>query len=95
MLHDWPDHACRTILQNTLPGLVKGRSKILLVEVVLKNMGTSAWGALMDINMMKYGGMGRKERQWRALIESAGFRVIKIWPAVKEDRIMEIVPADW
>ncbi len=95
VLHDWPDHACRKILQNIAPALLKGKSKIFLVEVVLENQDTSAWGALMDINMMKFGGMGRKERQWRAVVESAGLKVVKIWPAVKEDRIIEIVPADW
>lgn len=56
----------------------------------------TAWGALMDIQMMRFGGMTRKIQQWRALVESAGLKIIKIWPEdVGGDRIMEVVPQDW
>lgn len=97
VLHDWPDHACKKILQNTIPALVKGKSKIMVVEVILSSPDPDelVFGSLMDFQMMKYGGMGRKERQWRALIESAGLKVVKIWPAIRHDRIIEAVPKDW
>jgi hypothetical protein len=46
--------------------------------------------ALMDIQMMNYGGGGRKERQWRAIFESVGLEIVKIWPGVKSDSVMEL-----
>ncbi|KAL1968076.1 hypothetical protein VTN77DRAFT_2206 [Rasamsonia byssochlamydoides] len=95
VLHDWSDHACRQILKNTIPALVQGKSKILLVEVVLPPTNASVWGSLMDINMMKYSGMGRKERQWRELLESVGLEIVRIWPPVKNDSVMEVVPKGW
>lgn len=45
--------------------------------------------------MMKYGGMGRKERQWRELLASVGLEIVKIWPPVKNDSVMEVVPREW
>ncbi|KAF4636560.1 hypothetical protein G7Y89_g1527 [Cudoniella acicularis] len=91
VLHDWPFHACRQILLNTIPALVKGKSRILIAEVILPDMNTSAFGSLMDIQMMKYGGSGRKERMWREIFESVGLEVAKIWPAVGTDSIFELV----
>lgn len=95
VLHDWSDDAARKILKNTIPSLVRGKSKILLIEVILPSTDAPVWGSLMDINMMKYSGMGRKERQWRALVESVGLEIVKIWPPVKNDSVMEVVPKAW
>ncbi len=94
MLHDWSDLKSRQILRNTIPGLVKGRSKILLVENVLSDTGAHAFSSLMDIRMMTYNGMGRKESQWRDLVESAGLKLVKVWPGVKNDRVLEVVLQD-
>lgn len=58
-------------------------------------MNASVWGSLMDINMMKYAGMGRKERQWRELLDSVGLEIVKIWPPAKNDSVMEAVPKSW
>ena len=91
ILHDWPDRICRKILLNTIPALVKGKSKILIVEIILPPMSPPIFGALMDIQMMNYGGGGRKERQWRAIFESVGLEIVKIWPTAKSDSVMELV----
>jgi hypothetical protein len=45
--------------------------------------------------MMRFSGMDRKERQWRELFESVGLEIVKIWPTVKNDRVMEVVPSEW
>ena len=92
ILHDWSDHSSRQILENTIPALVEGKSKLLLVEVILPPMNAPVFGSLRDINMMKYAGMGRKERQWRGLLDSVGLEIVKIWPPVKNDSVMEAVP---
>jgi hypothetical protein len=49
----------------------------------------------MDINMMRFGGSGRKEKQWRELLGSAGLEIVKIWKPVRHDSIMEAVPKEW
>jgi hypothetical protein len=95
VLDDWPDHACRKILQNTIPALVKGKSKILIVEITLPPTNAPVWGSLMDINLMRFGGMTRKETEWRALVESVGLKVVKIWPGGKKDSVLEVVPQGW
>jgi len=89
VLHDWSDNMVRKILLNTIPALGED-SKILIVEVVLPPMNAPVFSALMDIQMMIYGGAGRKERQWRALFESVGMEIEKIWPAAKGDSVMEL-----
>jgi hypothetical protein len=70
---------------------VKGISKILLVELVLPSIDPPLWGSLMDITMMKYGGMVRKESQWRALVESVGLTLEKVWYGGNGDSIIEVV----
>jgi O-methyltransferase domain len=91
VLADWPDHICRQILKNTIPALVRGKSRILISETVLPKMNPPVFGSLMDVQMMKFGGSGRKEKMWRELFESVGLEVVKIWPPVKFDSIMELV----
>jgi hypothetical protein len=76
---------------NTIPALVKGESRILLVELVLPPTNPPLWGSLMDITMMKYNGMVRKESQWRALVESVGLKLEKVWYGGKEDSVIEVV----
>ena len=75
---------------------MKGKSKILLFEVVLDQTNhEGVFGPLMDVNMMKYGGMGRKEKQWRAVVESAGLKMTRVVRGPKNDSIMECVPQEW
>lgn len=95
ILHDWSDHAAREILKNTIPALVRGKSKILLIEGIISSTDAAVFPALMDVNMMKYGGMGRKVRQWRELLNSVGLEITKIHPPLKSDSYMEVIPKDW
>jgi hypothetical protein len=91
ILHDWPDLICLQILLNTIPALVKGKSKFLVVEIILPPMNPPIFGALMDIQIMNYGGGGRKEREWRAIFESVGLEIVEILPTAKSDSVMELV----
>jgi hypothetical protein len=91
VLADWSDHECRKVLRNTIPALAKGTSRILLIELVLPPTNPPLWGSLMDITMMKYSGMVRKESQWRALVESVGLTLEKVWYGGKGDSVIEVV----
>jgi hypothetical protein len=55
-------------------------------------MNAPVFGALLDINIMRYGGVGQKEKQWRELLGSVGLEIVKIWPPVKNDSVMKAVP---
>lgn len=79
ILHDWPDSACRTILQNHVEAMKGHDSRLLLSELVLGDSGGSPQKMLRDINMMQLAGKERSEKQWHALLDSAGFRIINIY----------------
>jgi hypothetical protein len=53
VLHDWPDHSCRHILLNTIPALVEGESRILVVEKILPPLNAPVLSSLLDIQMMQ------------------------------------------
>ena len=95
VLADWCDADCRKILLNAIPALKEGHSRILLSEAMLPPTNAPAFGAMMDIRMMQYKGMGRKERQWRELLGSVGLEIVKIWPGHKWNCVMEAVPRSW
>lgn len=89
VLHDWPDQLAREILLQTVPALVKGKSRILIAERVLPNLGCSQLDATWDLIMMRHSGKERTESQWHDLLGSAGLRISQIWPCEGEEMIIE------
>jgi hypothetical protein len=60
-------------------------SRLLINEFVLPNTGTGQLQASLDIMMMTLvSGLERTEMQWRALLESIGLEVVKIWSIMPE-----------
>ena len=78
VFHDWPDDASRQILQNTIPALTPGQSRIVIVDVVVPNSNCPTFASLMDVFMMFCAGTERTERQWRSLISSVGMEIVDI-----------------
>jgi hypothetical protein len=79
-LHDWPDSKACEILMKLKPGLTKGYSKLLINENVIPDQGAHWLGTALDMVMMaKFSASERTEQNWRALLESAGFQIVKIW----------------
>ncbi|TGO53354.1 hypothetical protein BCON_0125g00200 [Botryotinia convoluta] len=95
IFHDWPDNACIKILQQTIPAMKKGYSRILIVDSVLPDMGASVFGSLLDINIMPLSGIERTEKHWKKLLEGEGLKVVNIqWPATaggSRDCVLEAV----
>jgi len=80
VLHDWPDPKAHEILQGLKPSLTKGYSKLLINENVMPDKGAHWVSTALDIVMMaNLAAAERTEENWRALLESAGFKIIKIW----------------
>ena len=96
IFHDWPDHQCRQILQNTVAAMTPGYSKLLINEWVLPDVGVPLYPALMDINLMALlSGMERTETQWKELLDSVGLKVVKFWTIGAEaEGLIEAVRKD-
>lgn len=78
VLHDWSDPVCRTILSNTVTSMGP-ESRVLIAEYEVPAVGASAKLTMQDINMMGIGGTERTEKQWKALLESVGLELTKMW----------------
>ncbi|KAI9709673.1 MAG: hypothetical protein M1828_002372 [Chrysothrix sp. TS-e1954] len=78
VFHDWPDAASQEILRNTIPALIPGRSRIVIVDVVVPDTDCPTFASLMDVFMMFCAGTERTERQWRNLLGSVGLQVVGI-----------------
>ena len=80
VLHDWPDHDAVTILQNIVPAMERGYSKILIHEVVVASKDAHPFATASDLHMMLVvSGLERSESRWKEVIEKAGLRLTKIW----------------
>lgn len=94
VLHDWPDDMCRKILSNLLPSLQPGYSKVLINENVIPDMGAYWETTSLDLIMMAIGSGERTESHWRALLESAGLRVLKIWNATAQKGVESLIECE-
>ena len=92
-MHDWSDEKCREILRNIIEVMDPKYSRVVIAEMVLPDQGVPSNLAMMDMMMMSLGGMERNEGHWRAMLDSAGLKLVKIWrskdgvPAALEARL--------
>ncbi|KAH0594139.1 hypothetical protein MHUMG1_07978 [Metarhizium humberi] len=86
ILHDWSDERCLEILGKLRGAMLPGYSKLLIHDMVIPERGASTFHAMRDMAMMAFnGGMERTEAQWRKLLGSAGFEVVRVWLPAQED----------
>ncbi|KAL4795782.1 S-adenosyl-L-methionine-dependent methyltransferase [Aspergillus venezuelensis] len=81
VLHDWPNNHCEKILANIVAAMKPGYSKLLVNENVIPDTGAYWETTSLDLIMMQIGSGERTERQWHALLEGAGLKIVKIWTA--------------
>ena len=80
VLHNWPDSKAWDILTSLKPGLTRGYSKLLIFDNVIPDQGAHWLSTSLDMVMMSIlSAIERTEQDWRTLLESAGFKVVKIW----------------
>ena len=95
VLHDWADPEALKILVHLKNAMESGYSKLLINERIIPGEGAHWLTTGLDIIMMTlFGGKERTEEDWRQLLESAGFRIVKIWnfdPAAES--LIEAEPA--
>jgi hypothetical protein len=90
ILHDWGDEDGIKILQNLVPALKKGYSRVLLNEIVVSEEKPTLAGTTMDMMMLAHFSVReRTEAEWRWILEQAGLKVVKIYtyPGVAESLI--------
>jgi hypothetical protein len=90
ILHDWDDEHGVKILENLIPALVPGYSRVLLNEIVLSEEHPTLAATSMDMMMLAHLGVQeRTEAHWKAIIEKAGLTFLKVYtyPGVAESVI--------
>lgn len=82
IMHDWPDHVCKSILTRVVEAMRPGYSKLLINDVVIPSMGAHWENTAGDMLMMtQLSALERTEAQWYQLIEGSGLglKIKKIW----------------
>ncbi len=92
VLHDWDDAHARRILENTRKAM-PAHGRLLLIEVVLPPRSEFHIGRLIDLQVLvMHGARERTEQEFRVLLESAGFRLRRVFPNVTPMSVIEAVP---
>ena len=96
ILHDYSDATCRQILQQIIPAMKAGTSKILINELVLPDQGAHWLTTSLDIALMTcLAARERTEREFRELFESVGLVVQGIWKHSQGfDSVIEVTLAE-
>ncbi|KAF4880868.1 O-methyltransferase [Colletotrichum siamense] len=80
IIHDWSDEPARKILEMQKSAMKPGYSRLLIHDQILDDEKSQMSTAAFDIAMMVYlAGQERTEKQWLALIDSVGLKVVKFW----------------
>ena len=90
ILHDWSDEDGVKILQNLVPALKKGYSRVLLNEIVVSEERPTLAATNMDLMMLAHFAVReRTEKEWRDILAQAGLRVVRVYtyPGVAESLI--------
>jgi hypothetical protein len=89
IIHDWNDAQCRQILGNCRQ-VMRPEARLLIVESVIPPGNEPFMGKFLDLVMLVIpGGKERTEPEYRALFQSAGFRLTRIVPTAREVSIIE------
>ncbi|MCP3872109.1 MAG: methyltransferase [Desulfobacteraceae bacterium] len=89
ILHDWSDEQCIKILGNCHKAMECG-SKLLIVEMVIPPGNEPSIAKLLDIEMLvTTGGRERTEFEFKALLESSGFKLNRFIPTAENICIIE------
>ncbi|KAI1245633.1 hypothetical protein MGN70_012525 [Eutypa lata] len=78
--HDWSDEPARKILEMQRDALTPGYSKLLIHDHIAPDTVAHPHTTAYDLTMMvMVAGEERSEVHWRALLKSAGYRIVKTW----------------
>jgi len=93
VLHDWADPQAAQIL-SSVRRVAPKHARVLIVEALLSDLPGPHFVKMLDIIMLAVtGGRERSRSEYQALLESAGFRLLRIMPTFSQYSIVEAVLA--
>lgn len=91
IIHDWNDERASTILRNIQLAARPG-ARVILIESVLTSGNEPHFAKWLDLEMLLLpGGRERTEREFRALLADAGFKLTSIVPTKSPVCVLEAV----
>ena len=92
VIHDWDDDCALQILRNCRRALAQN-GKLLLLEMVVPSADHSDFSQLLDLNMLVMnGGRERTSAEFSALLEAAGYAMVRIIPTFAPQSLIEAAP---
>ena len=88
VFHDWSEDQCLVILGNCRNAM-KPTSKLLLVELVLRDGGAPGFGSADMVMMVLAGGQERTAREYETLLARAGLRLTRVVPTASSVSVVE------
>lgn len=80
VLHDWSDDPAHKILEMQKGAMTPGYSTILIHDHIAPKALAHPHTTAYDLTMMVMAaGEERTEPHWRELLQSAGYKVVRIW----------------
>jgi demethylsterigmatocystin 6-O-methyltransferase len=77
ILHDYPDDKATALLKITAEAMTTD-SVLIIDELVIPNKGAHGHATQFDMIMMSsLSSVERTDKQWEALLESAGFEILE------------------
>ena len=92
VIHDWSEDQCLTILGNCRKAM-NATSRLLLVELVLREGNLPGFGSADMVMMVLTGGAERTAREYATLLARAGLRMTRVVPTSSSASIVEAVLA--
>jgi hypothetical protein len=93
IIHDWLDDKNRTILAN-IRAFMPDDARILIVDAIVPPPGEPHFAKFLDLEMLMLpGGKERTDDEFRALLESAGFRMTRAITTASPTSIIEAIKA--
>lgn len=93
VLHDWDD-ASATILLRRVRAAMAAKARLLVCEMPLPEPERPHFAHLVDLEMMlQSGGQERTRGEYAALLEAAGFDVVRVLPTAALGVVFEAAPA--
>ena len=90
IIHDWNDEQCLTILGNLRQAMTPS-SRLLLIELVLRDSGAPGFGSADMTMMVLTGGAERTAREYESLLARAGLTLTRVLPTSTSPSIVEAV----
>jgi hypothetical protein len=94
IFHDWGDEPCAKILAACCKAM-DARARLLICERIVPAGNGPSSAKLIDLHMMmtNHGGRERTEKEYRALLATAGFKVERVLPTSTPWSVIEARPA--